>query len=495
MTRLAVLALVALALPHTAEAATRVVSGTIQFQEFKDVGVPVGNRPVRFVDVQIKRGSTVIATTATSSAGTFARAIDTTQLPPAGDLLTIEFRAENFAANVFLTEEGTNDWIVWQYQVTVPFGTGTIVANDVVGAPWSVHLSLLDAVTWGRQYADARRDDTDDITQVDVVYPTDSSETHYDPAWDEISVQGPVIPPYPYGGDTPTPNNGWHDLVVLHELGHHLETYISDAYFSGHHDACSVSEGYEFSWNEGFPTYFAHAVGLAFPANLVDEHPDELESDGGDPCDPANEVVTSEILYDLHDPASTTESFDKIDGSQMVGTKNLQRIIFEIFDNEQQNDAAFPFPIHLATDIKSFHDAWIARHLDPRAHQLLDKLMFHHGVEQHARTDLRVLSVTAPATVARTQPFSITWRPTQSGYIYGEQVQAKFYLFSFVSGVFPIVTWYYGNFPANPTTTTLTIPATVPPGTYWLYAHIDEADTYTEVSETNNAATAVVNVQ
>src|SRR5688572_8120039 len=100
MTRIAlVLCLMA---PSLASAETRQVRGTLRFNEYTSGGATyVRAQPIRFVTVTIKRGSTVLSTAQTGHDGYFSRWIDVAELP-AGQILTIELEAENYAAHVYL---------------------------------------------------------------------------------------------------------------------------------------------------------------------------------------------------------------------------------------------------------------------------------------------------------------------------------------------------------------------------------------------------------
>lgn len=483
-----ILALVTLS--RTAEADQRQIRGVLRFNDYDDAGANfTGRQPVRWVTVKIKLGSTTLSTAMTGHDGYFSRWLDTAQLP-VNQTLTIELVAENYASHVYLDLDGENDWITWRVDLPITAGTGALdFSHDFTRFEGSVHLSILDAVTYGRQYADLRRDDTDDITQVDVEYPEDSDTTSYSAFWDEITVQGPQLLSYPYGGGTV--NNGWRDLVLLHEFGHHLDYYISELQSGGSHRACADSgHTYWFAWKEGFPSYFSWAVGQAYPLGIQgvpgEETPTEV-------CPPQSENITRMALWDLHDAAN--EAHDLIDGARVVaGGKDLRRIIFEIFDHEQENDIG---NIYVQNTIETFHDAWVARNLYSGSHAEIDKLLFASGIVPHTKPDMAAVSVSVnPATVNAGQSTRMTIQAARSGYIYpDESLRGRFYLWKLNTGILPVTTFSVGPFPLGPFTTPLiAIPSSVPPGSYALWFEVDTPNRISESNESNNLAWTLITV-
>ncbi len=487
----AAFALVMIVAP-AAEAQTRQIRGVLRFDEYSANGSTfVRSQPVRWVMVTIKRGSTTLGTAHTGHDGYFSRWISTAELP-AGETLSIELKASNYAAHVYLDLDWFNDEIEWHAERVITTGSGAIdFSSWVRKEDFSVHLSILDSLTYGRQYADLRRHDTDDITQVDAEYPENSDHTYYSPTWGEIVVQGPAA--YGYGGSSV--DNGWRDFALLHEYGHHLEFDISDVDGSGAHRACSdPGHNYSFAWMEGFASYYGWAVGSSYPSGLQGAPGEETPREE---CPPESENVTRWSLWDLHDPAN--ESHDLIDGARVAGGKDLRRIIFEIFDNEQENDYQLgSYWVQVPTTILTFHDAWIARNLYGGSHAEIDKLLFAFGVAPHAMADLRPTGVSTPVTsVNAGQSLSLTAWVNWTGFFYvDEPLRAHIFLWSF-GGIYPlsdVAIWPWTFNASVSFTATVGIPTTVPAGTHFLFVEADPTNRVTESNESNNTSFTVVEV-
>ena len=221
----------------------RQVMGTLKFTDSAPNGTTLADRPIRSVLVSIQVGQITIGTGTTNSSGFFSVWIDDAKLTP-GTTFSITWMARNYAGDVYLDLDGFNDRLGWTRYMTVPSGTGSIALNATIPtSEFSVHFSILDAVTWGRQYADGRRSQSDTIDTVTIEYP-DADWSHYNNYWEDITLSG--HPAHGYGGDD---EHGWEDGVVLHEYGHHLEHEISDTDGSGSpdHTHCT-DDGYGFAW-------------------------------------------------------------------------------------------------------------------------------------------------------------------------------------------------------------------------------------------------------
>ena len=199
------------------------------------------------------------------------------------------------------------------------------------------YFNIADAILTARQYADGRRDDSDNIGRVSVQYP-DNDGDQYNPYWQEISLNS-----------NSAKNSGYADGTICHEFGHHLQRTIStsDTYFGTDgmsHSFCTYGKDEEFAWSEGFAEYFGSVV-PHFYNSLSGPNIDwsRIESpassaSGFTPCSKfgwEGEATVAGILWDLVDDpnssftSSTSESFDTISGEDTL--------IFEIFDSELDN--------------------------------------------------------------------------------------------------------------------------------------------------------------
>lgn len=473
----------AVALP--ALAATRQVAGTLLYEDFTPGGVLIGTKPIANVTVTLKCGAVSLGTVTTSSTGSFSKWVEQSDLP-GGSTLHIEFQSRNYASDVYLDLDWFNDRLTWQRDVWVPDAWSTVDASKtVMKADFSVHFNILDAIQTGRMYADARRSDGDDITQVDVQYP-DADWSKYSSFWDEITLSG--MPAFGYGGSF---EHGFEDGVILHEFGHHLEYDISDVDGPVHedHGACSAF-GYEFAWKEGFPTYYAEAVHQAFPAKVV-EGWDNVEVTPG--CPTADtEAATWAVLWDVHDGLTAGEPFDRIDGATLANNVPVRDLVFEIFDKELDDTFwlgnTFLDP---STNIKSFHDAFVARHAYPGSHADVDRILREHGISAHALGDYAVTTVSAsPSPMVTGSSATVTVGLSNSGVAYADEgVELRIRLIWGEWGGSSLLLGSYGlaAFTGSKTVVqTVAVPAWLAEGQFWLNVEIDPTDRLPETNESNN---------
>jgi hypothetical protein len=465
-----------------ARAEARFVRGTLRYTD--DNLSTQTDRPIRSVRVDVRRDSGVIGTGVTNSLGAFNITIPDSV--PAGAQLEVTFQAENFAGNVYLDLDWNNERIEWSRPLAVPAGTAPIDASATVGiGDFSVHFSILDALLFGRQYADARRADSDDVGQVYLEYP-DCDGPHYNWFWGDITLRG--APAHGYGCATDD-DKGWRDDTVLHELGHHVMNEISDADLDvledPDHDTCT-DKGYRFAWVEGWATYFARAVQREHTFLVEGRSIERI------PCsNPATEGITRAILWDLHDPPN--EGHDRVDGARLIGTTPLRDVLFAVFDDEQDDVTIAGTTVYdPPTSILSFHDHLVARAVYPGSHADIDRIYQAHGVPVHAMASYRFVSVAGNPTVTRGTALPITLRISNPGIAYTDEpltvriwtnptsLVDEFTIPAF-TGERTVYRW-------------LAIPASTPPGTLFVVAHVDPADRFPEVVENDNALAIAVTV-
>ena len=273
----------------------------------------------------------------------------------------------NYAVEVARDYDGCNEYVWWyssirQFPKTGDFNMGDLRVGmnkdlDFVSNWWETtdgfcswdgkeggslnggaeYFNIADAILTARQYADGRRDDSDNIGRVSVQYP-DNDGDQYNPYWQEISLNS-----------NSEKNSGYADGTICHEFGHHLQRTIStsDTYFGTDgmsHNFCTYGKDEEFAWSEGFAEYFGSVV-PHFYSSLSGPNIDwsRIESpassaSGFTPCSKfgwEGEATVAGILWDLVDDpdssftSSTSESFDTISGEDTL--------IFKIFDSELDN--------------------------------------------------------------------------------------------------------------------------------------------------------------
>jgi hypothetical protein len=449
-----------------AHAVWKEVQGTLRFADYEQDGTTFrGNRPIRYVKVTLKTGSTFLGTVTTSSTGEFATSVDPALLN-AGPI-TIEFQSKNYAADVYLDLDWENDRITWK--ATFPFvvTNGPLNLSATVSrANFAAQFNILDAITEGREYANARREEQDAITQVDVQYP-DAEGSNYSIIWDEITLSGPSA--YGYGGNSVDESD---DVSALHEYGHHLEDHIGYIEWAdGYHEWCT-NRGYRFSWLEGFPEVFARAVARAkFPAVVT-------QAEAFEPTPSCatwpTELWTVAALYDVLDGAN--ESWDRINGNQVAGGFPLSDYVFKVFDKTE------PASIH------GFHNGWVGRNLYPDAHVDLDRILDHHHSLEHALADFKVNNASTPSAVSPGSSFNVWANLGNPGYGYeNETVRVRAYAIG-MSGPVYVVDTTIAAFQGN---TGVSLPAQLPSnfplGTYNLTITLDPLDRIPESNETNNS--------
>ncbi|MBI4617393.1 MAG: hypothetical protein HY720_27530, partial [Planctomycetes bacterium] len=345
-------------LPAAAQsgAVYRQVQGTLEYEE----GGSLARRPIRSIQASIYPLSAPsnVSVVSTDSRGYFSANLRSASIPP-GSYVEMTFQARNFAADVYLELDGANDRMTWRRRVRVPSGSAPVDLGGLVTVGnVSAHFNIAECLRVGHLYASARRGDTDAISRADVEYP-DASWSHYNSFWNEIKLSGPRI--RGYGGavdpNTGAPvDRGFRDETILHEYGHYLTDDISDHDGTGGPHTETQDLGYEFAWMEGFPTYYAHAVEAAYPADVTMTR--SLETNLGGPA--GSEATTWACLWDLHDGLGT-ETFDRVNG-----TASIRTAIFQIFDSEIDR-GSLRNGTSISRTILGFRSAWANRQLSPAA--------------------------------------------------------------------------------------------------------------------------------
>ncbi|MEO8699902.1 MAG: heterocycloanthracin/sonorensin family bacteriocin [Kofleriaceae bacterium] len=470
----------------TSPAEARQIQGTLTFADRDPLGTFTVNRPIRSVNISVQTGQITVGTGTTNSSGWYSVWVDDAKLP-VGSTFSITWMSRNYAGDVYLDLDNFNDRLGWTRFTVVPSGTGPInITSTVSESEFSVHFSILDALLWARQYADGRRSESDSIDTVAVEYP-DAEWSHYDGFWEDITLSG--HPAHGYGGAY---EHGWEDGVVVHEYGHHLEHEISDTDGggSGTHFPCT-DNGYGFAWSEGWATYFASAVNMQNPTALINVG--DLEPLPGCPT-PGAEAVTQAIMNDLHDGIGN-EPFDRVDGGRLVGTTRLRDVLFAIFDKEQDDYKPGPLPIDPGTSILSFHDHLVARNVYAGSHADIDRIYQAHGVPVHAFANLGFWTAAGPsgnAIAGTVVPVSMIL--TSSGTRYSDEgVSARVTIQT--SPPIVLDQFTVASFTGQRTVLrSVTIPASVPQGTWLLMLEVDPADRIPETTETDNRLAVAVDV-
>ncbi len=420
-----------LALSAPAAAATRYVCGTLLYADYAPVGVmlpgggSVATRPIRNVTVSLEKNGTSLGTTTTYSTGYYCKLVDAAVVT-AGSTLRIKFQSENYASHVYVNLDWSNAWLVWKNDVTVSGSTSTVLNNyTVIWSDYAVHFNILDSIQRGRQYADARRGDSDDITQVDVQYP-DADWSNYNDFWEEITLAGPhtfgkaAIEAGDYGGNAT--DHGWDDKVILHEYGHHLEYDISDVGGpSNSHSACD-DFGTEFGWKEGFPTYFAEVVRRTYPTTVV-------QTGGTLECTPGcatggAEAMEYASLMDVYDglagaaagecaPSAIPEPHDRMNGATYYGGTPLKDIVFKVFDKELEAAAS--------SDIYGFAAGLSGRALYAGSQADMDRILAHHKECRYTFNDYTVSSFKSSGSSVSGQPVTMNMTLANAGHVYTDE--------------------------------------------------------------------------
>jgi hypothetical protein len=228
----------------------------------------------------------------------------------------------------------------------------------------SVFFNIAETVLVEWEYARDNRapTETDSISQVEVIYPT---ETLPGVPWtNPFSGEIYLVSAEDYGGyDT-----GFLDETILHEYAHFLTDQISEndwaLSFSGHDDRSVIDE--EFAWFEGFAEYMSAFLmnmhsSLTDPAYISQslEYYSLIETPRQPQYEQAYESINGllfpvgirawmsnascegivrGILWDLVDD-STSAAYPHSNPSELFDTiSNHDKAIFQIFDTEMDND-------------------------------------------------------------------------------------------------------------------------------------------------------------
>jgi hypothetical protein len=467
---------------------TRLVEGVLHFEDFIPENTSVYptmpahfvERPIRGVTVALKVAGATVATATTDSSGKFLVAVPVGDLP-VGQALEARWLARDHASDVYLDLDWANDRLEWTHATIIDADTGklTFPARLVTEGELSAHFNIQYAIQAGRTYADLRRDDSDDISRVNVQYP-DADWNNYSFQWTEITISG--LPSHGYGG-TENGDYGFVDQMILHEYGHSLTNDIGDFDADGHdHGACD-DFGYEFAWQEGFPTFLARAVHTGGTGHSVLGDP-TLESACGSP---STESTTWAILGDILDSDNADpigypdDSYDRINGFESAGGLPLRDYPFRIFDNEL-DDVSFSWPYtDPPTNILSFHDAFVARGLYPGSHAELDRIYWRHGVHPHAVANYSVPYVQPiSATVAPGASVAVTFIVQSTGYTYADE--GVTYRISTIDGT-NIDTFSIPSFTGQKTLTRVVTVPWLPEGFNWIWVTPDPDDRMLEQTD------------
>jgi hypothetical protein len=366
-------------------------------------------------------------------------------------------------------------------------GSGSGVAGEA--AAWQLHNNIFEAWTFARSFSLANPGV--DMPPVDVHWP--SGGTFYN------------------GGIAVAPGDEWKENVVWHEYGHHVMGSLAESpwpwYQNGHCDGFWFFEaGHclfepelgEIHFTEGWPSYFADALastltgrntwGLEFPP-----HPAPF-------ADPVHtEGYTAAILWDLHDAVKTPpENFDGNGSADRLAEGfATQWAVLMGYDPDPTN----PGHNH-PTTILEFWDG--VRTLFPQLANRLSAIYDENEITGQPAVDL-VTSVTSPpASIVRGNTFRLVANVHNVGAVnVGEPSSLE--LFLSTDGVYDPSDIALGNgavtMPdvaagqSSPTDRGVEIPATTPPGVYYVLACADRARVIFETNDANNCTTSLTPVK
>ncbi|WP_030197438.1 hypothetical protein [Streptomyces sp. NRRL S-87] len=221
-------------------------------------------------------------------------------------------------------------------------------------AGWSAqHFNITDTLLSARDYAAARRADTDRLTRVDVTwlsYDAIAKAPYYNPVESAIKL----------------PSGAWNgiqvpydDMILAHEYAHFLEHHLGAFYaMPTVHTGCDGFDA-QHAWSEGFADYFAPAVRTAYPAARLTGsgvNPERSPQCPGS-AEPGStlESRVAATLWDLDDAAVGTSADDDPAGG-------YGPTVFRILDKDLDR-APFPGVARGCPTINGFRSAWQARGL------------------------------------------------------------------------------------------------------------------------------------
>lgn len=227
---------------------------------------------------------------------------------------------------------------------------------------WSAqHYNIADALLYARDYAAARRGDTDALPEASVAWWAlgASGTPFYDPVGSVITLPS---------GEWDDEDFSYDDAGLIHEYGHFLQHHISGFYAmpSSHNGCDGISQ--EHAWMEGFADYFSAAVlsslpfGALYEVSAYDFSADAYKVERSPACTRSTldgralENRVAAVLWDLSDPAGAEPAgYDPAPAQDTA--------VFQIFDRELDPPAAMTNGGAGCPTLIGFRHAWIARGL------------------------------------------------------------------------------------------------------------------------------------
>ncbi len=365
MSRAAGLLVLLVALPAHADYQVR---GTFLYKdrEFDLNGFTASepNRPIRFADVEVLDGSTVLASGATDASGTFTLQVTDSQTRN----LTVRVRsASTRTPGLFLTVRQTPPSGAIFAVAHPVFTNHAPTANiDFTGSPV---VAVQGAGGDAFNIFDVGLDGLDFVAVNNGARPSSSqSLTIY---WAQNSADGTFYDIFNRAifllGVT-SDSDAFDDSVILHEFGHYVEFVLAasdnPAGPHGPNDCLDC----RLAWSEGYSTFLQNMVrdwlGLARPDIYVDTTGQpgvghallkyQVELPTYNVLGSGNEINVNATLWDIFDQTTTADATPGVE-DDVMSIPDARSRFWDVFTNY------LPLPLVTTISIEDFWDGWFAR--------------------------------------------------------------------------------------------------------------------------------------
>jgi hypothetical protein len=383
MRRAAGLLVLLLALPAHADYQ---VSGTFLYKDREfDINGFTGsepNRPIRFADVEVVDGSTVLTSGATDANGTFTLQVTDSQTRN----LTVRVRtASAQTPGLFLTVRQTPPsgaifavahpvFTNHAPDANIDFTGSPVVAVQTAGGD---AFNIFDVCVDGLDFVALNEGARPGTGQSLTVYWAQNSlnGTYYDIFSRTIFLLG-----------ASSDSDAYDDAVILHEFGHYVEFELADSDNPAGSHGPNDCLGCTLAWSEGYATFLQNMVrdwlGLARPDIYVDttgqpgtghwilkytvEPPTYTVLGSG------NEIAVNATLWDVYDQTTTADATPGVDDETMSITDGRTRF-WDVFTNY------LPQVFVSTISIEDFWDGWFVR---GQGHAtVMEQVFGAHGLE------------------------------------------------------------------------------------------------------------------
>ncbi|MBA3458413.1 MAG: hypothetical protein H0T46_00510 [Deltaproteobacteria bacterium] len=214
-----------------------------------------------------------------------------------------------------------------------------VTAASTAGGAWNALDNAITAMDWLRAHG------TTPITPVYIYWQsTTASGSYYQGGSNALHLDG---------------DDGFDDVVALHELGHYVQDEYSDSDNpGGAHDGSPADP--RLAWGEGGATWFALAlrqvpyyidwsIGGGWSVEL--EQRVHAASPSGTMSQNVSEWMVAEVLWDITD--SATDGADAIDG----GAPSVWKVLVGYVISPQRRDRG-----RAGLDLVEFLDGWFVEH-------------------------------------------------------------------------------------------------------------------------------------